>query len=164
MKFSPLVFVALFWTLASSADVHKNGFDCGDEGCQVITCDADTCAVYWCSQGDCAEIGSYPNPVPSGSGGNSTGQQDPGAGSSQSHQWVSRIQGARPGLHCNLARCAVKTCNGQFKCFLVGFDSRESVVLGEFEDQDSLLDRIASDFMASEDGGSAKSSGPSDTR
>ena len=139
--------------MANSPDV----LICPDEGCSIITCNDETCTVWNCSGGQCSDVGNFPNPNPGGSGDGASGSSSPGvtaADRDSTNAGLTRSQDAVPlfgpvgGLDCRQQRCAVKTCN-ELQCALLGFDSGSAVLLGRFNNEDVLIDTIASDFIKS---------------
>lgn len=125
------------------------------ETCIVHTCSADTCTVFYCGNGTCEPVTSYPNPDSGGGSESTSSGVTSEARESRSLEplkgdQVVPIYGA-PGLSCGTQRCVIKTCN-ELECTLFGFERGRSVSLGSFDNDASLIERIAEDFRNSGQG------------
>lgn len=130
------------------------------EICIVHTCGADTCSIWYCGNGECRRVVEYPR---SNAGDGSvlsealTGTESEVGG----YQEIPLLKGEQvvptlggPGLSCGTQRCVIRTCN-ELQCKLMGFEGGRGILLGTFDNQNSVMELIAEDFL-NRGGGSDK--------
>lgn len=141
-----LALLLIFVGSASSAD-QPNVMLCPDDGCFVVTCDSEMCTIHHCQGGHCNPIWSYPKPDGGGSG-ESTAQSSSTTEQGQTNAVKPLFGPQGGGLNCGQQRCVIKTCSDS-QCSVVGFDAGNSSILGSVENNDSLVEEIAKDFIRS---------------
>ncbi len=114
--------------LGITVSAQADPVDCSD-GCNMMSCDDSTCAVWTCSADGCTEDASFE-------------WKDRKAGDS-----VQPLYGKGQGLDCGTAACTVKACDNS-ECRLIGFEKGEMIPLATLANTESELQSIADRFEA----------------